>query len=119
MTGARAARRHARPSPVTLTLIEQREQLEPGTRSRWTLALVELTAYGARTLATWTGAGPLGRLRAHRDAHEYCQRERLEPTEQLADTRKASSVRAWEHARLSARLRDEGVLPHAEEEEAG
>jgi len=94
---------------VTLALVERREHT-PGTRSRWMLALVELTERGARTLATWQGVGPLGRLRAHRDAREHCEREQLTPTMQLEDTRKASNLRGWEHARLRARLLEEGII---------
>lgn len=109
MSRSAAPRHTVRLAPVTLALVERREHT-PGTRSRWTLALVELTEHGARTLATWSGSGPLGRLRAHRDAYEYCQREQLTPTEQLADTRKPSTVLAWEHARLRARLLDEGII---------
>lgn len=101
-----AARRLA---PVSLTLLEKSTP-HPGTRTRWTLALVEISAHGSRTLATWTGTGPLGRLRAHRDAQEFCHAQQLEPTEQLEDTRKPCNLLAWEHARLLARLRGEGVI---------
>lgn len=110
-----AARRLPRQRLATLALIEQREQHTPGTRSRWTIALVQLDDDGARTLAAWHGVGPLGRLRAHRDAREHCEREQLTPrTVQLDDQRKPCNVLAWEQTRLLARLRDEGVLTHAE-----
>lgn len=113
MTAARRLRQRL----ATLALIEQREH-NPGTRSRWTVALVELDERGARTLEAWHGVGPLGRLRAHRDAREHCERARIEPhTVQLEDQRKPCNVLAWEQTRLLARLRDEGVLPHAKREE--
>lgn len=103
--------RRLRQRLATLTLIEQRTHT-PGTRSRWTVALVELDERGARTLEAWHGVGPLGRLRAHRDAREHCEREQLEATLQLEEQRKPCSVVAWEQTRILARLRDEGVLPY-------
>lgn len=95
---------------LALALVELREQLSPRTRSRWTLALVQLDATGATALETWHGVGPLGRLRARREALEHCEREQLTYTPHLLETRPTPAQLSHAHAQTFARLRSEGVF---------
>lgn len=106
------ALRRPRPAttPATHAVFEQRTRTDPGTPSQWVIVLVELDADATRTLRAWHGVGPLGRLRAWRDALEHCALEHITPKEQLEEERAPSRSLAWEHARLLARLRDEGVI---------
>ena len=95
---------------LALALVELREQPSPCTRSRWTLALVQLDAMGATTLKTWHGLGPLGRLRARREAHEHCERKQIAYTPHLLEMRPTPAQLSHAHAQLFARLRNEGVF---------
>ena len=95
---------------LALALVETREQLRPGTRSRWTIALVQLAPTGAHAVEHWHGTGPLGRLRARREAEEHCEREQLTYTPHYVEARPLPAHRAHAHAQMRARLRAEGVL---------
>lgn len=95
---------------LALALVETREQLTPGTRSRWSVALVQLDATGATVLDAWHGVGPLGRLRARREAHEHCERERIHYTPHFVDSRPTPARVEHAHAQAFARLRSEGVI---------
>lgn len=83
-----------------------------GTRSHWTITLVQLDALGAHPVQSWTGEGPLGRLRAHRDAIEHCQRQHIDARIVSEGTAPPTHKRnrAWEWAQCLGRLRDEGVI---------
>ena len=105
-----AAKRFRSRQGLALALIEQREQDDPGTRSRWTVALVQLDATGTHTVMQWRGTGPLGRLRARRDAIEHCARASLTVTPSFATERPTPAHVEQAHAALHHRLRSEGVL---------
>lgn len=96
---------------LAYAIIEQREHT-PGTRSRWTVTLVQLDALGSHPVQTWTGVGPLGRLRAQRDAKEHCARQqiaaRFVPVDEAPPPAKAN--RAWMFAGVLARLHAEGII---------
>lgn len=107
-----ALTRRPRPAttPTTHALLEKRTHEHPGTPSQWVVWLVALELDATRTVHAWHGTGPLGRLRAWRDALEHCALEQITPAEQREEERAPSRSLAWEHARLLARLRDEGVI---------
>lgn len=88
----------------------------PGARSHWVLELWITEPDGiTRPIARFEGDGPIGRLRAQRDALEECARRGFTaPTLHSNVKTQAASTRpsiTWEHAALCKRLRDEGVLP--------
>lgn len=110
MRAAPARRLRPATTPATHALFEKRSPGNPGTPSQWVIVLVELDAESTRTLHAWHGTGPLGRLRAWRDALEHCAAQAISAQEPQEEPRKAASSERWEHARLRARLRAEGVL---------